>query len=319
MRHVIAVAALISIPAGIPMAQDAEWRPFTAEGFGVEWPGQPTVSEDPMRVPYVDAVRHYTLDRREGGGYRVTVFHPQPGTGSAGYGMALDFAIGVFLHACSVLTQGEVETAIGKVRDITTMCSGRPFRARFFRGGDNLYQAAVSGFDGFEKGPEAARFLDSFHLEQPGWKPLTADVDAFEAAFPWTPVIREGKFDPETYVAIPTYLVYHGGGLLRVSVVHFRPEVRERTSDEEVFSYSLQTVTAECEIGGTADLGLPTGPAREVDAICPPGDLHYRIQHHVVGDRLYEVAAAGSAEFVKGADAEAFFAAFHPIAPQASR
>ncbi len=305
----VAPAAADAVP-GTPPASD--WRRFAAEGFAIDLPAAPDVGELPMQVPGVVSVRNYTVDFG-GSGYRVTVYRADPAGGTTALDAAMNFATSVFTESCTLVSESEVTSPAGPVKDITSTCNGQIYRARFIRGADRVYQPAAGGADGFEATADSNRFFDSFAFQPTEWKVLEATPDAFQIEFPTTPIIRENAFNPDLLVSLPTYLAYHDTGLFRVTVIHYRPELRAPMSDDEIFEVAFATVSSRCQVGADRALESPFGPARERTAVCPSGN-GFKIHHHVIGDRLFEVVAAGSPEFIESSDAERFLASFRPLA-----
>ncbi len=309
------LAALTVTLAGLAAASGAsaqEWKAFTSEKFTVEFPGSPDVDVAGISTSDIAAVHNYGQVTATNA-YRVTVFRL---TGEADREQVLAFAVGILTNECAGVADTTVETAAGPVRDIVSTCRGQTYHARLVFGEGHLYEAVVTGPAGFETGADTLRFLDSFRAldTAPEWKPLTAEYDGFSIEVPGTPVIKERPFDTATFTSIPAFIVYHDAGLLRLTAIHFRPEVLSAATPEQVFGYARNTAPMRCATLFDGPLESTFGPGIEIAGRCPDG-VDFRMQFILAGTSLYEIFASGPEGFIAGPDTARFIQSFKVVTP----
>lgn len=222
------------------------------------------------------------------------------------------------------------------------------YKCRMYLVGPRMYMVAVMGVDEFVAAPQAAEFLDSFHLtgetapahapdgitnpaerltmKQPKAAPpppaeeplpkatgtvINSAGGKFKAHFPEAPkkgTAAGGDVTFTTYAATANGATYTAG-------YADQPDLAEATGKQrrDALDDARDAVVADlgdgAKLGKYAVVGLPGGH-RGWEFEATAGDRVQRARVYLVGTRLYRLTVRGSADAVKEPDADRFFESF---------
>jgi len=141
------------------------------------------------------------------------------------------------------------------------------------------------------------------------WQVLSVPEDGFSVEMPGKPQQRINLQDPELFVAVAEHGADLLGGFVMVSVFTFRPEKRALLGDDDILKLGASMLPPGCYETDTRPLPGGPGAGRALDFACPR-DVTLRYRLHLLGDRLYRLAAGGPQGVAESDEADRFFNSF---------
>lgn len=141
------------------------------------------------------------------------------------------------------------------------------------------------------------------------WQVLSVPEDGFSVEMPGKPQQRINLQDPELFVAVAEHGADLLGGFVMVSVFTFRPEKRALLGDDDILELGAAMLPPGCYETDTRPLPGGPGAGRALDFACPR-DVTLRYRLHLLGDRLYRLAAGGPQGVAESDEADRFFNSF---------
>lgn len=149
--------------------------------------------------------------------------------------------------------------------------------------------------------------------QTPDWQTLTVPELSFSVELPGEPLSRENNMDPPTLLALTDYVIGLGDGFVLISVLRFKPEVREANTEEQLFRYAIDSYLGDCGANQSeTPVTVPRGTGMETVRACDGAT--FKTDYVLAGDRLYRLSVGGPGDISESPDAERIFASFEVLA-----